>query len=388
MKWNILVLLIIGILVISACNEKSPAEESQDEKVVDGGEGEIDDLENQEGVIVEDIEEGDLDDLEELDDEPEEPIDDPEPEEDIEEPEEEEEEPEIIIPSLDRLVIDAECTGQLSISGKPTQYIKGVKVYIAEEDEELYEITSIYEQRSNWFTVEEENLDKGTYDYQIKAYLMSNELVEIGKGKFNISDCVQIINTSPADGAENISVEDDIKITFNGEMDEESVEDAISADFDYYKTWDGNTITLDPSGVLDYETEYTVDISTTAANTDEYYLESPYSFSFTTGSVPPPVIEELAKEKLQDPEDGIHMYELFVDVTDPDDHEPFTFDWKVDCGYFYVDSVDEGEETSGSEDTIEWHFNSSLEDCDDVELNVTVTNSEDASTSIAEKLFS
>lgn len=308
-----------------------------------------------------------------------------EPEEEIQEPEESEEP---IILSLERFILDTECTGSVTVSGRLADKVKGVVFYIGEKGEELSRVITSYVAESMWFTSEKDDLNRGSYDYRVIVTLEDGTIAVLRNGTFNISACVQIISTNPLDGLTNVSVNSDISISFKSEMDKTSVKDAINVEFVHSKSWSGSTIKLNPSGNLEYETEYIIEIDNTARDSDGHYLDEPYIFSFTTISVPPPVIEDLDIWKLHDlEEDNPHRYKMEVDAYDPDENEPLTYGWKIDCGYFYVNSEGVGDETTTSDDSIEWRFNTTIEDCDDAEVNVTVTNSEDASSSLVKELF-
>ncbi len=99
----------------------------------------------------------------------------------------------------------------------------------------------------------------------------------------------EITQTNPSNGATDIDIKKKVSITFSKEMDHESVEGSIDCDFNYYETWDGFTITLNPTSDLDYSTLYIVTVDTTAEDTKGNHLSSSYTFSFTTEDEPQPV---------------------------------------------------------------------------------------------------
>ncbi|UCG69737.1 MAG: Ig-like domain-containing protein, partial [Thermoplasmata archaeon] len=96
-----------------------------------------------------------------------------------------------------------------------------------------------------------------------------------------------IENTVPDDGAENISVNPQISITFSNEMNKTATENATTMSGGVNPTnfvWsNGNkTMTFEPSSTLDSETTYTVNVSTDAKDMQENILQLNYQFSFTT----------------------------------------------------------------------------------------------------------
>jgi flagellar basal body-associated protein FliL len=92
----------------------------------------------------------------------------------------------------------------------------------------------------------------------------------------------EITGNSPVDDAVDILCNCDITITFSEEMDESSVENAIQVTFDHDTSWNGNTLTITPDADLDYSTEYTVSVKTTAKDAQGNNLATKYTFSFTT----------------------------------------------------------------------------------------------------------
>ncbi|MEE9150557.1 MAG: right-handed parallel beta-helix repeat-containing protein, partial [Thermoplasmata archaeon] len=104
-----------------------------------------------------------------------------------------------------------------------------------------------------------------------------------------------IESTIPGDGAENVSVNPQISITFSNEMNKTATENATSISGGVTPsnfTWsNGNqTMTFDPSLTLDSETTYTVNVSTDAKDLLENQLQLDYQFSFITEDVKEPQI--------------------------------------------------------------------------------------------------
>jgi len=103
-----------------------------------------------------------------------------------------------------------------------------------------------------------------------------------------------IIDKSPI--GNEVSVDTIITITFNELMDTNSVESAfsISPNVEGTFSWNDATLTFTPSKTLDYKTQYVVSISTIAKDQKNDYLESEFSWQFTTISeilpTPPAII--------------------------------------------------------------------------------------------------
>jgi alpha-2-macroglobulin len=94
-----------------------------------------------------------------------------------------------------------------------------------------------------------------------------------------------IRNLRPAEGAENISPNARIQITFDRLMDQEKTQTALSFDpaLEGEFTWDDNTLSFRPNTNLSDFTTYTVTLSTEAAGENgEPVLLEPYSWFFTT----------------------------------------------------------------------------------------------------------
>lgn len=96
----------------------------------------------------------------------------------------------------------------------------------------------------------------------------------------------RVTTTSPSDGATNVAINTNIRVTFSELMDTTSVESAfstspaISGSF----SWQDSIMTYNPSNNLNTNTTYTVTITTAAKDLDGNPLEADYSFSFTTGT--------------------------------------------------------------------------------------------------------
>ena len=97
-----------------------------------------------------------------------------------------------------------------------------------------------------------------------------------------------VLSTNPVNGVNNVPKNTNIAITFSTAMDQAATEGAVSASPSITGsfTWDGTskTMTWTPSADLQVSTKYTINIGTSAKSMDGMPLESPYSFSFTTGT--------------------------------------------------------------------------------------------------------
>jgi hypothetical protein len=121
----------------------------------------------------------------------------------------------------------------------------------------------------------------------------------------------EISGTTPSDDAVDILCNCDISITFSEDMDHSSVEGAITAQFTFDTSWNGNTITITPDDDLDFSTEYVIQVKTTAKDSSGNNLQSKYTFSFTT--------EE---------EDVNHAPEIVVSSEfDDEADETYTIEW-------------------------------------------------------------
>jgi parallel beta-helix repeat protein len=102
-------------------------------------------------------------------------------------------------------------------------------------------------------------------------------------------------STIPENGAENVSINIQISITFSDEMNKTATENATSmsggvSPSNFSWSDDNKTMTFDPSVSLESETTYYVNISTDAKDVDENQLELNYSFSFSTEDADAPQI--------------------------------------------------------------------------------------------------
>jgi len=101
-----------------------------------------------------------------------------------------------------------------------------------------------------------------------------------------------VVETLPLDGQTDASVGQPIEIAFDQPMEPASVEEAIvvSPAIDYAIFWqEDNTIAvLQPLASLEFNTTYTVDISTEAMSAEGETMEEEFGLSFITGIVPTP----------------------------------------------------------------------------------------------------
>jgi hypothetical protein len=95
---------------------------------------------------------------------------------------------------------------------------------------------------------------------------------------------LQVISTSPADGSVDVEPESLVVITFDQEIDFETVKESVSfspaMEFDFRIL--EKDLTLIPYTLLEIETTYTVTISTDLKSVSKAHLSSSYAFAFTT----------------------------------------------------------------------------------------------------------
>lgn len=99
-------------------------------------------------------------------------------------------------------------------------------------------------------------------------------------------DAPTVTNNTPADGATDVPTGVNITVTFSEPMDPTATEGAFASDPSVACTfaWDttDTTLTCTPDAPLEYDTSYTVTITTDASDRDENALEQAHSFTFTT----------------------------------------------------------------------------------------------------------
>lgn len=101
-----------------------------------------------------------------------------------------------------------------------------------------------------------------------------------------------VSSTSPSGGATDVAVNSIVTVTFSEEMDAATIttatvalEDAVSNAVDGSVTSSGATATFLPDANLEFNTTYTLRVSTGAEDLAGNQLESEYSFSFTTDPI-------------------------------------------------------------------------------------------------------
>jgi hypothetical protein len=98
----------------------------------------------------------------------------------------------------------------------------------------------------------------------------------------------RVVSTSPPDGADDVSLNRSISVTFSEAMDRSPTEAAFSASPDPGCVFSWNsastTLTCDPQGDLDPSTSYQVTIGTGAQSSPGVALANEYSFQFETGT--------------------------------------------------------------------------------------------------------
>jgi parallel beta-helix repeat protein len=148
-----------------------------------------------------------------------------------------------------------------------------------------------------------------------------------------------VINTTPSNGAGNISINVDIIIQFNERMNNLSVEKAINITggeiSNFLWNTDGNQVIIKISGSLKYNTTYKVTIGTDAEDMAGNNLASAFIFEFITQTKENDIDEDdlpddweyenfgnLDQNESGDPDnDGLTNFQEFGNSTDPQDND-------------------------------------------------------------------
>ena len=143
------------------------------------------------------------------------------------------------------------------------------------------------------------------YSVKITDGVKDTENINLQSGySFKFKTCPPakpvIISTYPRDGANDVSTGGIINITFSKVMDASSfdastfkvVENGFVPITGDISATDSNVVYFDPEGIspMKYSTEYTVTITNGVKDTKDIYLESDYTFSFTTAEPEKPKI--------------------------------------------------------------------------------------------------
>ncbi len=105
-----------------------------------------------------------------------------------------------------------------------------------------------------------------------------------GDWAFSTIGLPTLASSVPAAGAADVPVDSAITLTFDRLMDVDLTQAAISIQpaLSFRATWSGTTVTLTPSISLAYATQYTVEVSAQASDTDGNALDRPVAVTFTT----------------------------------------------------------------------------------------------------------
>lgn len=146
--------------------------------------------------------------------------------------------------------------------------------------------TYSYDKLNRLISVEYINGQKITYTYDPGGNLTSVSYSEVPQ-------FLAVKSSIPANNAAGVPVEQDITVTFNvyiqpgSAYDSISVKDAAYNPVDFAKAIANDTLTINPTTNLNYNTKYTVTIPAhSVTDTNFHDLPADYSFSFTTGDVP------------------------------------------------------------------------------------------------------
>jgi hypothetical protein len=101
---------------------------------------------------------------------------------------------------------------------------------------------------------------------------------------FTIGDFTAPQITAHSPTGDNVPVNTNISITFNELMNKTSVTEAfnIETNVDGEFHWIGNTLIFQPNGDLEYNTKYTITITTGAKDTNGNFIQDQYSWDFIT----------------------------------------------------------------------------------------------------------
>jgi len=147
-------------------------------------------------------------------------------------------------------------------------------------DEETITIDNAPEGESSIYVWLEDNVENRDYNNYIQGNL-----------KLDMTPpTVEAKSISPTKDAENVPLDTKIAVTFSEEMDEFSVKNAFSIKPSVIgeKRYQDKIFEFEPDQSFEYETEYTITISTVAKDTVGNSLTEAYSWEFTTEDLPPP----------------------------------------------------------------------------------------------------
>ncbi len=93
-----------------------------------------------------------------------------------------------------------------------------------------------------------------------------------------------VTSADPADGATDVAVTSEIRLTFDRLMDTASVEAAmtLTPTVAYHASWSGETVTLTPDEPLTFGTDYVLSVGTGARDTGGTPLREPFRLGFRT----------------------------------------------------------------------------------------------------------
>lgn len=103
-----------------------------------------------------------------------------------------------------------------------------------------------------------------------------------------------VLASYPPQNAMNVKRNGPFWILFSEPMNKESAEGAVTTDFGYFDSWNGDTLFLTPTELLQPSTEYQIIVQTDAKDLAGNNLAAPYGINFTTNSaqdsVPPTIV--------------------------------------------------------------------------------------------------
>lgn len=126
------------------------------------------------------------------------------------------------------------------------------------------------------------NKTQNSYTYSFKTPDIFDVLGEATTAGGN--DQISIVGSFPANGWDGISVDTVIRIRFNQSVNKNSAESRLTLNptVEGIYTWDGETLIFTPKTYLDFDTNYTLSISSGVESLSGSLLNSRYSASFST----------------------------------------------------------------------------------------------------------
>ncbi|MBS3782415.1 MAG: right-handed parallel beta-helix repeat-containing protein [Candidatus Thermoplasmatota archaeon] len=214
----------------------------------------------------------------------------------------------------------------VEITWNPPQYsirypVEEIILYRSEERNNLSLSESVYEKMNSSVQVfRDENITEGEeYHYGLRA--SNGKYVSVMSEDDSAepdTDRPEIENRYPRVGAEEVPINATIEVEFDEEMDEDSisisVEDAEGEEVEGELYGEGTEFIFAPKENLSYDTTYEVTVN--GSDIAKNWMESPYTWSFTTVPDTGTIIGRVVNEEGE----PLENVKIFVD----DEHQTFT----------------------------------------------------------------